>query len=206
MKKFAIFAVLGIGLLLAGGCIMQGDQELLRAVIVTEPSPPRGDPPLTVRFYASKSTGEIDEYIWDFGDGNTATGSTVDHTYTLPGNYTVTLRVVGPQGENTATHLVHVNSTPPEIEYFEVDRTIVHATHQIYFYASAHDPDTDGEVRFFHWDFGNGETAVTASGKISYTFENSGTYTVTVRAEDNNGDLSEPAFVSIQVLPPCPCD
>ncbi|NOX44806.1 MAG: PKD domain-containing protein [Caldiserica bacterium] len=204
MRKSAIFLLLGLGLLFAGGCIMQGDREPLRAVIVTEPAPPRGDPPLTVRFSAAQSTGEIDEYIWQFGDGNTATGSVAEHTYTLPGNYTVTLRVVGPQGEDTARITVHVNSALPEIEYFEVDRTIVHATHQIYFYATAHDPD--GEVRFFHWDFGNGETAVTSNGDIGYAYPEPGTFTVTVRAEDDNGDLSEPASVTVQVLPPCPCD
>jgi len=204
MRKFAIFFLLGLGLLFAGGCLFRGDQGPLRAVIVTEPSPPRGDPPLAVRFSAAGSTGKIDEYIWDFGDGNAATGSTTEHTYTLPGNYTVTLRVVGPQGEDTAAVLVHVNSSRPVIEYFEVDRRIVHATHRIYFYATAHDPD--GEVRFFHWDFGNGETAVTPDGDISYAYPEPGTYTVSVSAEDDNGDLSEPATATIQVLPPCPCD
>ena len=32
-------------------------------------------------------------YTWDFGDGSTATGITVNHTYTRPGAYTLTLTV-----------------------------------------------------------------------------------------------------------------
>lgn len=42
--------------------------------------------------------GTLVEYVWDFGDGATATGSTVSHTYTLPGTYLTTLAVKDNQG------------------------------------------------------------------------------------------------------------
>ena len=37
-------------------------------------------------------------YAWDFGDGSTATGSAVNHTYTAVGNYTLSLMVSGTNG------------------------------------------------------------------------------------------------------------
>ena len=43
-----------------------------------------GASPLTVTFDASESTdpdGVIIHYLWDFGDGDTANGETVPHTY-----------------------------------------------------------------------------------------------------------------------------
>ena len=42
-----------------------------------------GPPPLQVTFDASESTddGEIVSYLWDFGDGTTGSGATVNHTY-----------------------------------------------------------------------------------------------------------------------------
>lgn len=207
MKSVTIGILSVLVALLVGGCaFLQGELEPMKAVISTDPAPPRGDPPLTVRFSAADSTGEITEYRWDFGDGGVAVGRVVEHTYTLPGNYVVTLRVSGPGGEAQAQVTVHVNSARPVVEYLRVDRWIVHATHAVYFYADAYDPDPDGEVRFFHWDFGNGETATTASGNISYTYESPGTFVVTLQVEDDNGDLSDPHTLQLEVLPPCPCD
>jgi parallel beta-helix repeat protein len=37
--------------------------------------------------------GEIIEYLWDFGDGTNGFGKSITHTYTSPGNYTITLIV-----------------------------------------------------------------------------------------------------------------
>lgn len=51
----------------------------------------------TYTFDASNSTdsdGAVKSYIWDFGDGTTATGKTAQHTYgSAAGSYQVTLRV-----------------------------------------------------------------------------------------------------------------
>jgi hypothetical protein len=59
-----------------------------------------GTAPLTVRFI-DKSTGEINSWHWDFGDGKTSTRQNAIHVYRLPGNYTVTLKISGPGGSDT---------------------------------------------------------------------------------------------------------
>ncbi|MFA7265731.1 MAG: LamG-like jellyroll fold domain-containing protein, partial [Candidatus Nanopelagicales bacterium] len=51
---------------------------------------------LTVAFDSSGSTdpdGSITSYAWDFGDGRTGSGATVNHTYEAPGSYNVTVSV-----------------------------------------------------------------------------------------------------------------
>ena len=52
------------------------------------------------------------DFAWDFGDGNTSFDPFPVHTYTGPGNYTVTVQVklTDPKNENDKTG----NSDPPE--------------------------------------------------------------------------------------------
>jgi len=57
--------------------------------------PTLGEVPLKVRF-ADLSNGDIQVWEWDFGDGGRSTEPYPEHTYTAPGKYTVSLRVVGP--------------------------------------------------------------------------------------------------------------
>jgi len=55
---------------------------------------------LAVDFDGTSSTdpdGTIVSYEWNFGDGNTATGTTTDHTYAAEGTYTVRLTVTDDQ-------------------------------------------------------------------------------------------------------------
>lgn len=64
--------------------------------------PASGPAPLTVHFDGSASSdpdGTIVSYLWNFGDGSAAgQGAQVDHTYSAPGNFTVTLTVTDNQG------------------------------------------------------------------------------------------------------------
>ncbi|WP_439026766.1 PA14 domain-containing protein [Haloarchaeobius sp. DT45] len=65
-------------------------------------------PGFNCSFDASASadeTGSIQEYRWDFGDGNTTTttGPTVDHEYASAGDQTVTLTIVGSSGATKST-------------------------------------------------------------------------------------------------------
>ncbi|HUP19042.1 MAG TPA: PKD domain-containing protein, partial [Gemmatimonadota bacterium] len=47
---------------------------------------------------SSDSDGTVVSWAWNFGDSNTASGSTVSHTYAASGTYTVTLTVTDDDG------------------------------------------------------------------------------------------------------------
>jgi|GEM_PF-845149 len=82
----------------------------LNPIAVINASTLFGQKPLNVAFSASESfdpDGSIASFDWDFGDGNTATGETVLHTFSEDGNYTVKLTVVDNDG-NLGSALVKV--------------------------------------------------------------------------------------------------
>lgn len=63
---------------------------------------------MTARFDAAASAdpdGTIAEFAWDFGDGRTASGRSVEHAYRRLGDYLVKLTVVDRQGESHQARL-----------------------------------------------------------------------------------------------------
>ncbi len=65
-------------------------------VAILSATPDTGMAPLPVSFDGTASFDSEEDpltYAWDFGDGNVGSGATANHTYTTPGNYTVTLTV-----------------------------------------------------------------------------------------------------------------
>ena len=72
-----------------------------------------------IHFDASEShdpDGTIVNYLWDFGDGNTATGVTSDHAYSEDGNYTVTLTVTDDDGASALLVAAKIVETETETE------------------------------------------------------------------------------------------
>ena len=71
--------------------------------------------PLEVAFDATGSTdpdGQIVGYTWDFGDGNSATGISPNHTYAAAGTYTATVTVTDDEGAtSTCSSTVSIIST-----------------------------------------------------------------------------------------------
>lgn len=69
-----------------------------------------------INFSGAGSTdadGNITNYVWDFGDGNTSFSASTAHSYTSAGNYTVRLTVTDDDGAtNTTTSQVTINDVP----------------------------------------------------------------------------------------------
>ena len=104
---------LAITAVLLGGCLFRTPNHPPAAVL--EAVPDEGYAPLPVSFDASASydpDGGPITYEWDFGDGGTASGAEVVHTY-AQGAYTARLSVFDPDGlSDTATAVITVKSVP----------------------------------------------------------------------------------------------
>ncbi len=68
--------------------------------------------PVTLDGSGSQPASGITSYAWSFGDGNSGTGETVQHTYASPGTYTATLTIAGNGQTATAQAMVTVISKP----------------------------------------------------------------------------------------------
>jgi PKD repeat protein len=83
-------------------------------------SPASGTVPLTVQFAATPHDPAL-SYHWDFGDGTTATGQAISHTFTSPGAYFVRLSVSQGQSSETVGRHVIVQSQRQADGYYTVN-------------------------------------------------------------------------------------
>ncbi len=141
------------------------------------------------------SDGSVASYAWDFGDGQTGTGSKVDHTYGTGGTYTVTLTVTDDRGATgTTTKSVTVapkpNALPTAAFTTQVNGLDVAVD-------GSGSSDIDGSISAYAWDFGDGSVATGA--QKSHTYSAGGTYTVTLSVTDDRGaTATKTASVTVQ--------
>ena len=103
-----------LGTVILSGCLFQPENNPPVPALTIDLE--QGYAPLTVSFDASGSydpDGDRLSFVWDFGDGTTGSGTVVKHTFSSPGEYTITLRVVDPRGgEASASAEVNVLPVP----------------------------------------------------------------------------------------------
>jgi PKD repeat protein len=151
-------------------------------------------------FNASTSTtsvGNITDYIWDFGDGNTTTTTDpiITYSYDLEGNYTVTLTILTSIGQNaTTSKLITILPICGPTAEFTWSPLLPRYNQTVTFNASASTPGWNGTTHppivYYVWDFGDGNTTTTTDPIINYVYTQDGNYTVTLTVIDVNGDNS----------------
>ncbi|MEW6429107.1 MAG: PKD domain-containing protein [Thermodesulfobacteriota bacterium] len=155
-----------------------------------------GEAPLAVHFDAGSSVdgdGSIVSYSWNFGDGGTATGVSVDHTYAAAGVYGATVTVTDDEGgTGIAGVVITVTSagaanTPP-IAILETDVNSGPGPLAVSFDAGA-SSDIDGSIVAYAWNFGDGATAT--GSFVQHTYDIEGTYTVRLTITDDLGATAE---------------
>ncbi|MBZ0293710.1 MAG: PKD domain-containing protein [Anaerolineae bacterium] len=154
-------------------------------------SPTEGQAPLTVQFDASDSSGQIDAYNWDFGDGETDQGQIVGHVYTQEGTYEAELVVVGPGGQSRRTTTITV-TRPPDAPTAAFTSSPESGTIPLTVQFDA--TTSSGEINSYSWDFGDGETGQGAT--VSHVYDEVGTYTVTLIVTGPGGNATATAEIS----------
>ena len=144
---------------------------------------------LTFLDESSDADGDIETWDWDFGDGKTASGISVNHSYRKAGQYEVTLRVVDDQGEsNSLAHVVTVASQRPVLELAMLTAQPQSAAPTEFDASRSFDPD--GRIAHYQWDFdGDGTLDLDSEqATASYTYAAGGEYTLRLIGVDDQNE------------------
>ena len=165
-------------------------------------TPLSGDAPLRVQF-TDLSSGQHDQWTWDYGDGSQAFGPNPYHFFENPGTYTVSLTVTGLGGTDTLTQVDYVvaDVPPPPTAAFSATPTRGDAALEVTF--------TDlstGHVDQWQWNFGDGATST--QWAPVHRYDNPGSYSVTLTATGLGGSDDETLvdYIVVNVPPPPTAD
>ena len=115
MLKINTKFILFFGVILTNcGLFNNKDESVDSPIAVFEAEPVEGYVPLTVAFTnkSDPGTGSNVEYLWDFGDGGTATTENQDHTFTDVGFFPVTLTTTTTHGSDISDpQVIRVDTT-----------------------------------------------------------------------------------------------
>ena len=131
-------------------------------------------------------SNQIASYTWSFGDGDTASGRTVSHTFDDPGTFSVTLVIVDGLGRRaTVSKAVTVAPGANPTAVFTPSPSAPNVNQAVNFNASASTATPGHRITDYSWDFGDG----TSGGGVttSHAYGTAGSYTVTLTVTDDAG-------------------
>lgn len=147
------------------------------------------------------STGNINSWLWDFGDGGTSIAQNPSHTYTAAGTYQVTLTVAQNKWWfDTTTQDVSVSDPSTATASKPVANfTAIPSSGQAPLKVQFNDTST-GSPTSWLWTFGDGASSTVENP--SYTYNGAGTYGVTLTASNSAGSSSKTTSITVSPVPP----
>ncbi len=137
----------------------------------------------------TNTTGNIQTWSWNFGDGNTGAGSSPKHCYTSPGTYSVTLTVTDNNG-CTGTYAKNnwIQVYPQVNAAFTASpqpTTVLNPVIQF--------TDQSLNATSWSWSFGDILNSTSSQQNPSFNYKDSGCYNVTLIADNqyNCADTSD---------------
>jgi PKD repeat protein len=182
------------------GKLGAGRINAFEAVLAVGPAPPpfadfsgsptTGDVPLNVTF-ADQSTGSVDSWSWDFGDGGSSSAQNPSHTYANPGTYTVSLTATGPGGSDTNTKPGYITAEPPPpppVADFSGSPPSGLAPLIVTF-----TDKSTGNITTRNWSFGDGGISLDQNPWHEYLTAGNYTVSLTVSGPDGSDTKTEPS-------------
>lgn len=121
---------------------------------------------------------DVASYIWDFGDGNTGTGSPATHKYLTTGTIYPVLILSDSSGDCSVS-VVDSLFVEDVIAQFDIDDTIGCAP------VTVNLSNKSRRADFWLWDLGDGNTS--SMNNLTHTYNQFGTYTISLDIANQNG-------------------
>ncbi|HEY0479365.1 MAG TPA: DNA/RNA non-specific endonuclease [Kofleriaceae bacterium] len=143
--------------------------------------------------------GSVTAYHWDFGDGTSADGATVTHTYAQDGVYIARVTVTDNDGlTDTAAAAVAVSNVAPVVGAFSGASLLPGETYAAS--GSFTDPGADAWTATVDYGDGSGRSALALSGMsfaLSHAYAAAGVFTVTVSVSDDDATTTVTQTVTV---------
>ncbi|MCW3071271.1 MAG: hypothetical protein JWO44_1161 [Bacteroidetes bacterium] len=134
-------------------------------------------------------------YLWDFGDGQSSTLASPEHTYTAAGTYTVTLITTNGSHTDTAVYYdIEIYDSPTAAFTTNVSSGNAVLT------VITNNMSVSGPSTSYLWNFGAGDPDEFANN-TSYDYMNPGSYNLMLYVTDNSTGCSDTASSVITVYP-----
>lgn len=185
-NKFYLTGLLSISLLVA----CKKEDELIQG---------------NAQFAASKTTVVVGEEIqftnksenatafkWSFGDGTTSTEVSPKKSYQTSASFLVSLVSTG-NGGSTISSL--------EIKVLPSASFIVESEDSLYSGSAVHFTNTSKGASSYEWSFGDANSSTSTATDAVFTYNNGGTYTVTLKSKSAVGETSFSKQITVTGAP-----
>lgn len=141
--------------------------------------------------FNNTSSGEIEKFFWNFGNGKSSSSHSPSVIYDAPGFYLVSLSVMDESGScvDYTARFIQVGSIDCSADF---STTFGPATNQVSFKDLS-----EGNIFNRYWDFGNGNISI-KENPVQY-YSRSGIYPVQLTVSDNTGTCVDSRTKPVQV-------
>ncbi len=146
----------------------------------------KGFAPLEVQF-TDKTTGKVESWLWDFGDGSTGSGQNPAHIYEKPGDYSVILTVEGESG--VATREVKekfISVLSKEAGGIKADFNVDIKEGRAPLNVQFNDLSFGDDIVSWSWNFGDGKTSNEQNPR--HLYEKTGVYSISLEIANSAKD------------------
>ncbi len=148
--------------------------------------------------------GDVLDYSWSFGDGDTSTLRSPKHIWDAPGSYTVNLTVEDGRGQQGSALLnIEVETLGPDALFSfllsgdEVNE--VRAGTNLTLDASS-SSSPNGAITNYSWDFGDGTSETGENDTVRHSWATGDWFNVTLTVSDSAGESAE-LVMQLRVIP-----